>query len=244
MLMVSAIIFMALFFIGLIFILRRIMTQNVVLATRHIDELNQDYEQKEAEINRRLEEVKQKSEEILHKSQDEAVKQKAQLIKEAESQREVVLKQARSQSDELIIQAQKSRDALLSEIEERISAEAVNKACELIHDILPVQFRQDVHSYWLKELIENGLGGLKTVRLPEGVKEIKITSAFSLTDAQREAIFSSLKETLGEGLNFKEEVSPKVVAGLIINIGNLVLDGSLKNRIQERARSIQQPTDE
>jgi Skp family chaperone for outer membrane proteins len=241
MLMVSAIVFMALFFIALIFILRRVMTQNVLTATAHIEELNQEYETKEAELNKRLEEVKQKSEEILAKAQDEALKQKLQLIKEAEAQRDATLKQTRSQSEELIVQAQKSRDALLSEIDERISSEAVNKACELIQDILPEQFRLDVHSHWVGDLINSGLSGLKTLHIPEEVRDVKITSAFSLTDAQRKAIFFALKEALGKELKFSEEVSSKVVAGLIVTIGSLVLDGSLKNKIQERARSIQQP---
>jgi len=31
-------------------------------------------------------------------------------------------------------------------------------------------------------------------------------------------------------------VDPKVVAGIVITIGSLVLDGSFKNKIQEKAR--------
>ena len=47
MLMASFIIFIVVVFVGLIFMLRKIMTQNIISATQHIDELNQDYTKKD-----------------------------------------------------------------------------------------------------------------------------------------------------------------------------------------------------
>ncbi len=46
MLIVSLIVLQVLIFGGLILVLRKILTQNVVLATKHLDELNQDYTKK------------------------------------------------------------------------------------------------------------------------------------------------------------------------------------------------------
>jgi len=237
MLIISLILFQVFIFVGLIFMLRRIMTKNVTDATRHLEELNQDYTKKEQEVNRQLQEAQQKSQNILKEAQGEAVKLRAQIIKEAESERDKILEQARTQSDTIIQQADKSRQALISELEERIEKEAINKACELMQATLPEQFKQDVHLYWVKELLENGFSQLEHLPLPQGIQEIKLTSAFPLTEEQRKNLSKKIKDVLGYETVLKEETEPKVVAGLIITIGSLVLDGSLKNKIKERAKS-------
>ncbi|MCX5702220.1 MAG: F0F1 ATP synthase subunit delta [Candidatus Omnitrophica bacterium] len=237
MFLASVIIFQILIFMGLIFMFRKIMTQNVVSATKHIDALNQDCARKEQEINRQLEEIKQKSQETLATARNEAEEYKAQVLKETQEERDGIIKQARSQSEAIIQQADKSRNLLLLEIEERIDKVSIDKACELIEYTLPEQFKQDVHTHWVEELIESGFAQLQHLRMPEEVREIKITSAFPLTDGQRKNLIKKLKEVLARDITLKEEVDPKIVSGFIIAIGSLILDGSLRNKIQERARS-------
>ena len=237
MLIVSLILFQILISIGLIFIFRKVMTKNVISATKHIEELNQDYTKKEQEINRQLEEAKLKSESILKAAQQEAEKLKTQIIKEAESERDKIIGQARLQSTEIIQQADKSRQALLLEIEERIDKEAINKACQLLEDTLPQTFKQNVHLHWVEELIENGFSNLEHLRIPQDLQEVKIISAFTLNTEQRKGLSKKLKDVFGREVTLKEDVDPKVVAGLIISIGSLVLDGSLRNKIRERTKS-------
>ncbi|MDD4938737.1 MAG: F0F1 ATP synthase subunit delta [Candidatus Omnitrophica bacterium] len=231
----SLIITQVFIFVGLIIILRRVMVKNLSSATRHLDELSQDYTQKEEEINVRLEEAKKKAEQQLKEARDEAERLKAQIIKDAEEQRDRLVKQARGQSDEIVKQADRSRQLLLAEINERIAKEAVDKACELIQDTLPEQFKLDAHTHWVEELIQSGFGQLSDLRIPEDARQAMVTSAFPLKEEQRKEIFKKLKKISGS-LEIKEETDPKVVAGLIITIGSLVLDGSLKNKIKEKAQ--------
>jgi hypothetical protein len=201
--------------------------------------LDNDYTKKEKEINRQLEEVKQKSRELMLKAQEEAEVLKAQIIKETEEEKEKILHQARIQGEEMVQQAEKSRQALILELEERIAKEAVHKATESIQNILPEQFKKDVHTHWVEEQIEKGFGHLERLHIRQDIHEIKITSAFDLSEEQRKVLSKKLKEILGRDIALKEEVDPKVVAGLIITIGSLVLDGSLKNKIQEQAKNVQ-----
>jgi F0F1-type ATP synthase delta subunit len=225
------------FVIALIVMFRRIMTKNVVLATRHLDELNQDYDRKEKELNRQLEEVKEKSAQIIKQAQEEAEKKRAEVIKEVEAERDRILNQTRTQSNEMMQQADRSCQALISELEERIEKEAINRACELIENTLPEQFKRDVHASWVEELIKDGFSQMQRLRIPQDVKEVKISSAFSLNEGQRLALAKKLKNIFSRDITLKEEVDPKIVAGIIISVGSLVLDGSLKNKIQEQAKS-------
>ncbi|MBI3602547.1 MAG: F0F1 ATP synthase subunit delta [Candidatus Omnitrophica bacterium] len=238
MLIVSFILIQIILFGGLIFLLRKILNQNVVSATKHIEDLNQDYANKEMEINRQLEEAKQKSEEMLRTAQEEAQRTKTQIIQDAEAERDRILQQTHIQNEELMQHADKSRQVLLAEVNERIAKEAVDKACELIQDALPEQFKLNVHEHWVEELLKCGFVQFERLKVPQGLQEVKITSAFPLADGQRKNLVKKLKDALHRDIVLKEEVNPKMVAGFIVTIGSLVLNGSLQNKIQERARNV------
>ncbi len=237
MLIVSMLVMMVVIFGALILVLRKVLSQNVSLATRHLEELNDDYAQKEADLKRQLDDVRQKADEIVRKAQEEAAQAKAQLMKDAEAQKAKLLQETHTQAEELMQQADKSRQLLLDDIKDRIAREAVDKACELIQETLPEQFKLKVHEHWMEELMEGGFAQMERLKVPEDIREVKITCAFALNEGQRRNLIRKLKEALGKEITLKEEVDPRVVAGFIIHIGSLVLDGSLKHKIQERARN-------
>lgn len=239
MLIFSLILLLILVFVGLIFMLRRILTENVVLATKHLDELSSELTIKEKEINRQLEEAGKKAQETVATAREEAQKLKEQIIKDAEEQRDKVLAAAKAQGEESMAQADKSRQLLLSDITGRIYKESINKACELIRDTLPEQFRLEAHTHWLNELVESGLASLDRLKVPADAKEVLITSAFPLNESQRKALVKKIKDIAGPEVKIKEETDSAVIAGLVISLGSLVLDASLKNKILERAKDVQ-----
>ncbi len=236
MLIVSLILLQVIIFAALIMVFRGILNKNVVQATQHLDELNEDYSRKEKEADRLLKEAQQKYDALMAKVREDAEKEKERIVKGAEAERDKMINQARVQGEEMIRQADKARQLLIQELEERIAKGAVEKACELIQNTLPDKFRQDVHSEWTEELITDSLDELKHLQIPEGINEAVVTSAFPLNDEQRKNLFKKLKQLLDRDVELTEKTDPKIVAGIVVSIGNLVLDGSLKNKIKEQAR--------
>src|SRR4030043_181210 len=98
MLIFSLIFLQVVIFVGMILILKRIMTENVVSATKHIEELNEEYLKKEELATRQLEEAKQKSENIIMKATQEAEAIKNRILKEANTESKNILNEARTKS--------------------------------------------------------------------------------------------------------------------------------------------------
>jgi F0F1-type ATP synthase delta subunit len=69
----------------------------------------------------------------------------------------------------------------------------------------------------------------------EGIKEVKVMTAFPLKDTDRSGLLKKINKLIGKNMQLKEVVDPKIVAGISIEIGSLVLDGSLRNKIQEKS---------
>jgi F-type H+-transporting ATPase subunit delta len=59
-----------------------------------------------------------------------------------------------------------------------------------------------------------------------------------LDDGQRAKIASELRERYGDGLELRFSVDPSLIGGLIIRIGDQVLDNSLRARLSAIQRNM------
>ena len=220
----------------LAFLLRRILTRKITGATTHLQELSQDYTKKEKQATKRLEEAEQYYKDTRAKAQQEIHQLKAQFEKETQEVKDKILEQAHIKSEEIIQHANQAKQGILSEIEDRITKEAIEKSCGLVENVLSRQFKFEVHSGWVDDLIENGFKQMNKLHIGDDITEAKVTSALPLEKNQRDKLSQKLKSIFKKNIIVKEEVNPKVVAGIVITIGNLVLDGSLRGKIRENIR--------
>ncbi len=72
----------------------------------------------------------------------------------------------------------------------------------------------------------------------EGLIEASVVSAFELDDAQRERIADALGKRLDRKVNVTCSVDDSLMGGAIVHAGDLVIDGSLKGRLEKMSRAI------
>ena len=59
-----------------------------------------------------------------------------------------------------------------------------------------------------------------------------MTSAAPLSEAQQQTIAASLKERLGRDVNITIEIDENLIGGAVIRAGDVVIDGSLRARLE------------
>lgn len=80
---------------------------------------------------------------------------------------------------------------------------------------------------------------LDLVREEKKIGVAKITSAVSLSDAQKQQICSKLLETTDYvSFEMHYEVDASLIGGLVIRVGDKVVDSSIRNRINNMAKSL------
>ncbi len=141
MLIASLVLLQVVIFAGLIYALRRMITQNVISATKHLEDISIDYESKEQTLNKQLAEADKKSQDIVAKAENDAARLKELTANEIEAKKKSILKDAKEKADEIMQQAERSRKKLISELDERIKKEANNRACELVYASIPEEFK-------------------------------------------------------------------------------------------------------
>jgi F-type H+-transporting ATPase subunit delta len=69
----------------------------------------------------------------------------------------------------------------------------------------------------------------------ENIADVRVVSAVELTDAQRERLAAALRKRLARDVRMTCEVDPTLLGGAVISSGDLVIDGSLKSRLERLA---------
>lgn len=73
----------------------------------------------------------------------------------------------------------------------------------------------------------------------EGTLEATITSAQELTQAQIDDLVAGLKTKFNRAVNVQVAVDPELIGGAVIAIGDQVIDGSVKGRLQRMSFALQ-----
>ena len=226
-------------FIALVVVLRRILSHNLTNAAAHLQGLNAEYTRRQEELKHRMEQAEHQYNEQTARAKMEAEQLVSQAHQEAESSRAKMLEDARRESERIVQQGLESRDAIRKELEQSMERRAIERACELLQTTLPRSLREEIQSHWLDELMQNGLTQLGDLKTEELVREARVVSAFPLNSKQQELLCKRLRDKLGPEMMLREETDERLVAGLTITIGSVVLDGSLFSRVQQAARHAQ-----
>ena len=67
---------------------------------------------------------------------------------------------------------------------------------------------------------------------------ITVTSAVALDETQQSRLAASLSAQLGREVQLQVEVDPSVVGGVVVHVGDEVIDGSTRHRLAEARRHL------
>jgi F-type H+-transporting ATPase subunit delta len=68
--------------------------------------------------------------------------------------------------------------------------------------------------------------------------EVAVTSAVELDEETVKTIGDRIQEQTGQRVELSASVDPDVIGGLVIRVGNFVLDASVRNRLERLRRQV------
>lgn len=73
----------------------------------------------------------------------------------------------------------------------------------------------------------------------EGQRHVRVTSAFALDADDQAALTATLKRHFGAEVDLTVEDDPALIGGVIIRAGDMVIDGSIRGRLEQLANELQ-----
>jgi F-type H+-transporting ATPase subunit delta len=71
------------------------------------------------------------------------------------------------------------------------------------------------------------------LRQERGIVVADVTTAERLSDAERDAILEKLETMTGKKVELALKIDPEIIGGIIIRIGDQVIDGSVRNKLEK-----------
>lgn len=72
----------------------------------------------------------------------------------------------------------------------------------------------------------------------ENTVDVVVTSASELSAGQKKAMVAALEKRLGRSINLETEIDENLIGGAVIRAGDVVIDGSLRARLEGLTRAV------
>ncbi len=219
-------------FIAIVLFLRWLLYNQITRAVKRLQKLNQQNMQKEKILKEEIERARKEADLEIEKAKTEADKMKEEAKIESEKEREELIDKSKEEAKRVIAEAMKDVKMREKDLILEMEAKAVHIATDMVRYIFSDKNLETLHIQLIDGLIED----IKTLDVkPSSVKQDKaeVVSAFPLQEKQKEKLKTVLSSKLGKDIKLTEQSRPDVVAGLFIEMGSFLIDGSIKNKLKK-----------
>jgi F-type H+-transporting ATPase subunit b len=138
--------------------------------------------------------------------------------------------EANNLREEAIAEAEAARDQTLGELRGQVAALAIAAAQKLVGAALDEQRQRALLADFFSGLKEGKIEVLEGERLAGSSAEI--TSALPLTEDEQATIRQQVSKQLDSGATLTFKIDPSILGGLVIRVGDKVLDGSVSAKLE------------
>jgi F-type H+-transporting ATPase subunit b len=187
------------------------------------------------------ENAEKQAEKILAEAQEKASQVVRQATERAEAQGREVLAaveaEAAHKRAEALAETQRERERILGELRGQVAALAMAAAQKLIGESLKDQDRQ-------RRLIDEFFSGVRSGKVIVLENEAfsgsaaEVTSAVPLTPEEKELVRQEILAKLGAQASITFRVDPAILGGLVVRVGDKVMDGSVFGQLENLRQSL------
>ncbi|HEX7976405.1 MAG TPA: F0F1 ATP synthase subunit B [Anaerolineales bacterium] len=172
--------------------------------------------------------------EIIAKAQAEATAR----VREATDRAEKVGRELQAQSeadaakarDVALAEASQERDRVLADVRGQVAALAIAAAQRLVGDALDEKRQRTLLEEFFSGVRSGRVTVLEDAHLAGASAEV--TSALPLTQGEKDTVKQEVLSKIGSQATVAFRVDPSIMGGLVIRVGDKVLDGSVAGQLE------------
>lgn len=143
----------------------------------------------------------------------------------------------RKQREQTLAELEQERNRVLSELRGQIAALAIAATQKLIKETLDEQRQRALLAEFFSGVRDGKVVVLEEETLTGGAAEV--TSALPLTPEEQEVVKRDILTRLGGSASVTFRVDPSILGGLIVRVGDRVIDGSVAGQLQNLRQHLQ-----
>lgn len=223
--------------IAIVAVVRLILIRQAAGAIARVKQVEDEVRKKEEQIRREIEDhektfasQKESAEREIQTRQDDAKR-------EAASMKEQAAASAKADGQKILDQAHKDVDKMKEQLALQTEEKAVEYGGKVFKLVFSDLMTEELDRMFIAELIE-ALGEIEKGSITVESGEAEITTAHPLSEEQKSQIEEVLSSNIHEGTTITEQSDEALMGGLILKMGSLEIDGSLRNRYEESVEEV------
>ncbi|OQB15329.1 MAG: ATP synthase subunit delta [Candidatus Omnitrophica bacterium ADurb.Bin205] len=228
--LINLLLIQAITFIGIFFLLRYLFSRHLNTALERLNNLHEENLVKEQQLTEELKKAKEEGEAEVNRGKEEARVIIEEARKEAIKLRQVLEEQAKVRVDKIVADGNIEVERLKEKSLKDAQAKSVEMAMEVVELVLSQQNKENLQHQLIDEVIEE-IGKLPKEQFTTFTETVKVKSSHPLLESEKQSLIKVLNDKTNTSLNIQEEVDSGLIGGLILDIGGLVIDGTLKNKL-------------
>jgi F-type H+-transporting ATPase subunit b len=227
----------ALVLAGIILIIRRLLLSDTMRAVERINQVEAEVRKKEEALRKEIEERERELAQRKAEAEEELQRHKEEMAKDVEQLKDKMLADARKESDRIVEQARKSEDRMRQQLELEARQKAAAYGGQVVNLVFSERLLAAIDRHFVDELLD-ALEAMDTSNITVDLSTSQFIASQPLAEEQRQRLQRILAEKFGAQVAVAETIQKDLLAGLILKLGSLEIDGSLLNRFREAAEEI------
>ncbi len=227
-------------FFAIVLILKKLLYSETAKEAERLRILKDEFSRKEKELQLKIALAKNETEEKIANAGKEAKAYLEKREKEAGELKDAIISKARASAEDMIKAAVNSKEKMKEEMCVEIKKNIPASAVRIFKEALPDRARQIIH----EDLVEDVLVKIKKLdkamfrtKAERGESAVsprgELVTPYPIKKAAKDKLVGAISERCGGAVALVEREDPGLIAGIIVKLGSLVIDGSLESRLRQ-----------
>jgi len=222
---------------AILFVIKRLLLSDTMRAVNRIKQVEAEIRKREEEIRKEIEEHEREFARRKADGEEEIQRHKEKSEKETAKLKDQILAEAKEEGDRIVDQARKNEEKLRKQISQDVEEKAVEYGGQVFRLVFSEKMTEELDKQFTAELLE-ALEEIDSSTITLDAHEAEFTSSHPLDEEQRKRLEKLLADKFGVDMGVKEKIQEDLMAGIILKVGSLEIDGSLANRYNEAVAEV------
>ncbi|MFH0924870.1 MAG: F0F1 ATP synthase subunit delta [bacterium] len=232
-------IIMIITFIILIFGLKMFFSKYLNKAVARLKKLQHENEAQAEKLAKEFEALKLKREAEVLKAQEKA----KMIIDEANRKENIIYQEGKTRAEKEYQERLEESKKILEKVKQNLISnfhdQTINNATRIIKFLFSDKGKDALQHLLVLEIIEE-IRGISRDKFLERIDRIRVYTPYNLDQEEKQKLIEVFSEKMDKSVQLEEIVDREIIGGLIINIRAMVIDGSLKKKMEKIKSSLEE----